>query len=86
VSFRVKRMREVHPAALKHGVAAADIKHALRYALRIQEEDDRRRLYLGPARDGEFLEVVTGLRPDLSEVAIHAMKMRPKYANLLPRE
>jgi hypothetical protein len=79
-------MREVHPAALKHGVPAIDIKHALRHALRIREEDDRRRLYLGPARNGELLEVVTGLRPDLSEVAIHAMKMRPKYANLLPRE
>jgi hypothetical protein len=79
-------MREVHPAALKHGVAADDIKHALGHALRTQEEDDQRRLYLGPARDGELLEVVTSLRPDLSEVAIHAMTMRPKYANLLPRE
>jgi hypothetical protein len=86
MSFRVRRMREVHPAALRHGVPAADIEHALRHALRIREEDDRRRLYLGPAPNGELLEVVTSLRPDLSEVAIHAMKMRPKYANLLPRE
>jgi uncharacterized DUF497 family protein len=79
-------MRDAHSAALKHGVAAADIKHALRHPLRVQEEDDRRRLYLGPARDGELLEVVTALRSDLSEVAIHAMTMRPRYANLLPRE
>jgi hypothetical protein len=79
-------MRDVHPAALKHGVAAADIRHALRHAMRVQEEDDRRRLYLGAARSGELLEVVTVLRPDLSEVAIHAMTMRPKYSNLLPRE
>jgi hypothetical protein len=79
-------MREVHPAALKHGVAAADLRHALRHAMRVQEEDDRRRLYLGSARNGELLEVVTVLRPDLSEVAIHAMTMRLKYSNLLPRE
>jgi hypothetical protein len=86
VKFRVRRMRDVHPAAMRHGVAAADIRHALRQALRVQEEDERRRLYLGPARNGELLEVVTSLRPDLSEVAIHAMKMRPKYSNLLPGE
>jgi hypothetical protein len=79
-------MREVNPAALKHEVAAPDIRHALRHAMRVQEEDDQRRLYLGPARNGELLEVVTVLRPDLSEVAIHAMAMRPKYSNLLPRE
>ena len=79
-------MRDVHWAALKHGIPTADIKHALRHAMRVQEEDDRRRLYLGPARNGEPLEVVTIVRPDLSEVAIHAMKMRPKYANLLPGE
>jgi len=79
-------MREVHPAALKHGVAVADIRHALRHAMSAREEDDRRRLYLGPARDGRLLEVVTVLRPDLSEVAIHAMAMRPRYSNLLPRE
>jgi len=86
MSFRVRRMRDVHPTALKHGIAAADVRHALRHALRVQEEDDRRRLYLGSARNGELLEVVTVLRPDLSEVAIHAMTMRPKYSNLLPRE
>ncbi|HET7588956.1 MAG TPA: hypothetical protein VFK14_02050 [Solirubrobacterales bacterium] len=55
MNFRIKRMRDVHPAALKHGIAVADIKHALRHALRVQEEDDRLRLYLGPARDGELL-------------------------------
>ena len=86
MNFRVRRMREVHPVALKHGIPVGDIKHAFRHALRIREEDEHRRLYLGPARNGELLEVVTVLRPDLSEVAIHAMKMRPKYAILLPGE
>jgi uncharacterized DUF497 family protein len=86
MSFRVKRMREVHSAALKHGIAIADIRHALRHPMRVQEEDDRRRFYLGSSRNGELLEVVTALRPDQSEIVIHAMKMRMKYANLLPRE
>jgi len=48
--------------------------------------NDDAHLYLGPARNGGMLEVVSALRPDGSEIVIHAMKMRPKYANLLPRE
>lgn len=48
--------------------------------------NDARFLYLGAARNGEVLEVITSLRQDETEVAIHAMKMRSKYANLLPRE
>jgi hypothetical protein len=79
-------MREVHPAALKHGIAVADIRHVLRHPIRVLEEDDRRRLYLGSARNAELLEVVTARRPDGSEVAIHAMKLRRKYANLLSSE
>lgn len=76
-------MREVHPAALKHGIAAADVRHALKHPVRVLEEDDWRRLYLGPARNAELLEVITARRSDGSEVAIHAMKLRRKYANLL---
>jgi hypothetical protein len=79
-------MREVHPAALKHGIAAADVRHALRHPLRFLDMNDGRYLYLGAARNGEPLEVITARRPDRSEIATHAMKMRMKYANLLPRE
>ncbi|HWN72616.1 MAG TPA: hypothetical protein VNN15_02280 [Solirubrobacterales bacterium] len=86
MSFRVRRMREVHPAALKHGVEPADIKHALRHALRFIDKNDGTYLYLGPARNGQLLEVVTAFKPDQSEIAIHAMRMRRKYANLLPRD
>ena len=42
------------------------------------------RLYLGPARNGDLLEIVTVVRDDDTEVAIHAMKMRAKYQRLLP--
>jgi hypothetical protein len=38
----------------------------------------------GPARSADLLEVVTIVRDDGSELAIHAMKMRPKYQRLLP--
>jgi hypothetical protein len=79
-------MREVHPAALRHGIEVADIKHALRHPMKVVEHDDGSRLHLGPGRNAELLEVVTVRRPDGSERAVHAMKMRPKYATLLPRE
>jgi hypothetical protein len=41
-------------------------------------------LDLGPARNAQLLEVVTIVRDDGSELAIHAMKMRAKYRRLLP--
>ena len=50
----------------------------------IDEQEDDTRLYLGPSRSAELLEVVTILREDGSELAIHAMRMRPKYQRLLP--
>jgi len=79
-------MRDVHPTALKHGISVVDIRHALRHPMRRLDLNDARFLYLGAARNGEVLEVITSLRQDETEVAIHAMKMRSKYANLLPRE
>jgi hypothetical protein len=86
VSFRVKRMREIYPSAFKHGVTEADIKHALKHPIQIIDQDDGSRLYLGAGTDAELLEVITIPRSDGSELAVHAMKMRPRYANLLPRE
>jgi hypothetical protein len=77
---------EIHPSARKHGIADEDIKHAMRHALAIDDQDDDTRLYLGPARSADLLEVVTIVRDDGSELAIHAMKMRPKYRSLLPED
>ena len=79
-------MRRVHETALKHGVSVADIEHALRHPLRVVERDDGARIYLGAGRNAALLEVITVFRPDGSELAIHAMKIRPRYANLLPGE
>ena len=74
---------EIHPAARKHEVADEDIDHATANAMTIEDQDDDTRLYLGPARSAELLEVVTIVRDDGSELAIHAMAMRAKYRRLL---
>jgi hypothetical protein len=52
----------------------------------IDEQEDDTRLYVGPSRSADLLEVVTIVRDDGSELAIHAMRMRPKYRRLLPRD
>lgn len=75
---------EIHPAARRHGVADEDIEHATANAMAIDDQEDDTRLYLGPSRSGELLEVVTIVRDDGTELAIHALKMRAKYQRLLP--
>jgi hypothetical protein len=75
---------DIHPSARKHGIVDADIKHATAHAMTIEDQDDDTRLYLGSAHDATLLEVVTIVRDDGSELAIHAMNMRPKYQRLLP--
>lgn len=75
---------EIHSSARKHGVADEDIEHAIDNVMSIDDQDDDTRLYLGPARNVDLLEVVTIIRDDGSELVIHAMKMRPKYRRLLP--
>lgn len=75
---------EIHPSARKHGVADEDIEHATTHAMAIDDQDNDTRLYLGPSRSASLLEVVTIVRDDATELAIHAMKMRPRYKRLLP--
>jgi len=77
---------EIHPSARKHGVADEDIEHAIDNAMAIDDQDDDVRLYLGPARNADLLEVGTIIRSDGTELAIHAMRLRPKYHRLLPNE
>jgi len=60
------------------------MQHAATNAMAIEDQDDDTRLYLGPARNAELLEVVTIVRDDGSELAIPAMRMRAKYQRLLP--
>lgn len=49
--------------------------------MQIFERTDTR-LYLGPARNAEPLEVATIVREDDSELAIHAKRMRNNYRPL----
>ncbi len=56
----------------------------MNHAMAIEDQDDDARLYLGPARNADMLEIVTVVRDDGSELAIHAMAMRTKYQRLLP--
>jgi hypothetical protein len=75
---------DVHSSARKHGIADDDMQRAAENAMAIEDQDDDTRLYLGPARNAELLEVVPIVRDDGSELAIHAMPMRAKYQRLLP--
>jgi hypothetical protein len=47
-------------------------------------DDPPRELRLGPDRAGNLLEIVVLLLDDGAELIIHAMRMRPKYRDLLP--
>jgi copper oxidase (laccase) domain-containing protein len=77
---------KVDLSAQKHGICDADIEHAVKHALKIDNQEEDLRLYLGPARNASLLEVVTTIYSDHMEVAIHAMAMRPKYRKLLSGE
>jgi hypothetical protein len=75
---------EVLRSALRHGVDAGDINHAVNNALFVEEigEDPQRYLVLGPDRAGNLLEVVVLDRPH-GPAVMHAMRMRSKYRALL---
>lgn len=78
---------EIHRSARKHGVSDDDIEHAdTNYLIAYTIEDDRpaRELRLGFDTTGRLLEIVVLLLDDGTELAIHAMKARPQYFDLLP--
>jgi hypothetical protein len=79
-------MLRIHPAARRHGISDVDIEHAVKHAMATDEIGDWKRLYLGPGRNGALLEVVTVARGRRAKMAIHAMKMRPKYWRILRGE
>lgn len=77
---------EIYRTARKHGVKEADLRHAVDHALYagvLEGDPPLRLLYLGPDRAGNLLEVVVIQRDDGSELAIHAMKMRRRYQDVL---
>lgn len=74
---------EIYGSARKHGVRDPDILHGIEHALVVAEDEDAKVLYLGPDRAGNFLEIITVLRTDGTEIVIHAMGMRRAYQSLL---
>ena len=74
---------DIYRSARKHGVADADIVHAVDHALGAAEQDDGKVLYLGADRAGNILEVIAIERDDGTEIVIHAMRMRRLYEPLL---
>ena len=54
------------------------------HAIAVDDTNDDARLYIGPAHNAALLEVLTIPTVEGSELAIHAMPMRPKYRHLLP--
>jgi hypothetical protein len=76
---------EIHGSARKHGVADEDILHAIDHAQAIEDigEDPDRWLVLGPDRAANMLELVVLTTTEGTQLAIHAMPMRPAYQRLL---
>ncbi len=74
-----------HESARKHGVDEQDTLHAVDHALAIKDigEDPYRWLVLGPDRAGNLLEVIVLMTAEGEQLAIHAMKMRPQFQELL---
>ncbi|MHB1473748.1 MAG: hypothetical protein ACYDDU_10045 [Dermatophilaceae bacterium] len=69
--------------ARKHGVADADIWHAVSTAMRRVVVDEDLTMLIGPASDGALLEIgVLDFDGD-DPVVIHAMQLRPKFYRFL---
>jgi hypothetical protein len=75
-------MRIGEPAR-KHDVPDPDIQHAVRAAVRRVIMDADLTMLIGPASNGELLEIgVLDIDGD-DPVVIHAMKLRPKFYRFL---
>ena len=80
---------EIHETAYKHGVSTFDIQHAIGHAIQtfqyFDEFDRERVLIVGPDKSGNLLELIATIRPDQTARVFHAMKLRPKFQNLISR-
>lgn len=81
---------EIHRSARRHGIDDADIENVVANAVVALDEDNdegiSQVLYLGWNRAGDaLLEVVVLHFDDGRDMAIHAMKMQPRYERYLPR-
>ena len=76
-------MRIGEPAR-NHGIADADMQHAVRNAMSRVEMDDDLVMMIGPSESGTLLEVgVLGYGGD-DPVILHAMRLRQTFFRFLP--
>lgn len=66
-----------------HGVADADIWHAVPAAVRRIAVDDNLTMLIGPAADGALLEIGVLDFDGEDAVVSHAMPLRPKFHRFL---
>jgi hypothetical protein len=80
-------MVEILNSARKHGIGDEDILHCIELALVVEEvdEDPLRYLVIGPDRSSRFLELIVMDRPN-GPCVMHAMLMRAKYEQLIPKK
>jgi hypothetical protein len=65
--------------ARKHGIADNDMFHAARNPIAQWQLDDDFTMRIGPAHDGDVLEVgILGIDTN-DPVIVHAMRARPQY-------
>ncbi len=78
---------EFHRSAFKHGHDEASITHAVDNKIASidldPDADPPKVLTIGPDPSGNLLEVIW-LQLDDIELAIHAMRLRPTFFDLLP--
>lgn len=81
---------EVHRSAGKHGVAASDVMYAVEHEIVSfdldPEADPPKILVIGPDSAGNLLEIIVLVLSDDRLIAIHAMKLRRQFHELLPGE
>lgn len=79
---------EIHRSARRHGIADEDIRHATEHPLVVvdldADGDPPKLLAIGPDRVGNVLEVIVLDLADDRLLAIHAMRLRATFYDLLP--
>ena len=75
----------MRPSARRHGIADADILHAIEQSMLVDDlgEDPDRWLVIGPDRAANLLEVIMLITGEGDELIIHAMPLRAVYRKLL---
>lgn len=74
----------IEDSAHRHDIEVADMLHAIKFALRIIEQEydgEIRQLVIGPDRSGFLLEIVVVTDEPIR--IIHADQLRPKFFKYL---